>query len=374
MRVVWKLVWKDMLLLLRDRGGLFFTFVFPLLFAVVFGAIFESLTGVQRGRVPVILVDEDHSAESRAFVQRLGDAAQLAVDEVTRDEGLRRVRQGRRPACVILPPGFGAALAVRPAGPAPQVQLGIDPARRAEGMLVQAALMRFVLEDLKRSIPGAERFEPIRFEPIDIGVTRSAPKNFYAVSFPQGMMWGVIGCTAAAGVSIVVERRRGTLRRARVAPITLAHVLAGKAAACGIVCLAVLVVLTLFGWAAFGVSIQHPSLIGLAIVSTAAAFVGVMILLSLFGRSELSAIAICWGVLTLLAMIGGGMVPFMAMPQWLQTVGAVSPVRWAIGALEGAMWREYTLAELARPCLILWTTGIACFAVGVLGFRRLEPA
>lgn len=374
MRIVWALARKDLLLLSRDRGGIFFTFVFPLLFAVVFGAIFENLTGVRRGRVPMVLVDEDQSAESRAFVQRLMDSPNVGPDLLPRAEALKRVRQGNRPVCVILPAGFGAALAQRPLGPVPQVEIGIDPARRAEAMLVQGALMRHMVDELRREFPSMERFEPVSFQSIDIGIDRAAPKNFYAVSFPQGMMWGVIGCTAAAGVSIVVERRRGMLRRMRIAPVTLTQVLAGKAVASLVLCCAVLAMLVLFGWLAFDVVPRRADLVALAIVSTAVAFVGLTILLSLFARSELSAIAVCWGVLLLFSMVGGGMVPFMAMPAWLRAIGTVSPVRWALQALDGAIWRQYSASEIVLPCLVLWAMGLVCFVIGVLGFRRMERA
>ena len=48
MREIVALVAKDLTLLLRDRGGFFFTFIFPLVFAVFFGTIFSGSGGESR--------------------------------------------------------------------------------------------------------------------------------------------------------------------------------------------------------------------------------------------------------------------------------------------------------------------------------------
>jgi ABC-2 type transport system permease protein len=47
----------------------------------------------------------------------------------------------------------------------------------------------------------------------------------------------------------------------------------------------------------------------------------------------------------------------------------VSPVKWGILALEGALWRGFTLGEMAVPCLVLLGVGVTGFAVGARLFR-----
>jgi ABC-2 type transport system permease protein len=70
-----------------------------------------------------------------------------------------------------------------------------------------------------------------------------------------------------------------------------------------------------------------------------------------------------------LAMLGGAMIPQFFMPKWMQTIGIVSPVRWAVMAIEGGVWRQFTPAEVAMPCLILISIGLICFALGTRGLR-----
>jgi ABC-2 type transport system permease protein len=53
------------------------------------------------------------------------------------------------------------------------------------------------------------------------------------------------------------------------------------------------------------------------------------------------------------------------MPEWLERVSNFSPVKWAILAMEGAIWRGYSFAELLPSCGILLAVGGVCFFLGV---------
>jgi ABC-2 type transport system permease protein len=71
-----------------------------------------------------------------------------------------------------------------------------------------------------------------------------------------------------------------------------------------------------------------------------------------------------------MAMLGGGMIPLIAMPRWLQSASYISPIRWGIFALEGAIWRDLTVTEMFIPCAVLFGIGIVSFSLGVLMLRR----
>src|SRR5207249_11671896 len=79
MRAILAMVGKDLRLLARDRMGFFFTFVFPLMIAIFFGAMFSGGSREPRG-LSIAVVDEDQSAESRAFSGMLGSVPVLDVE------------------------------------------------------------------------------------------------------------------------------------------------------------------------------------------------------------------------------------------------------------------------------------------------------
>ena len=72
------------------------------------------------------------------------------------------------------------------------------------------------------------------------------------------------------------------------------------------------------------------------------------------------------------AMIGGGMIPLIAMPSWLVTLSDYSPFKWSIYSMEGVVWRDFTFVEMLTPCGILLAIGAAFFAFGVWAFHRGE--
>jgi ABC-2 type transport system permease protein len=57
------------------------------------------------------------------------------------------------------------------------------------------------------------------------------------------------------------------------------------------------------------------------------------------------------------------------MPDWMQRVSDVSPVKWAILALEGAIWRGFGAAEMALPVGVLLAIGGVSLVLGLKLFR-----
>jgi len=66
----------------------------------------------------------------------------------------------------------------------------------------------------------------------------------------------------------------------------------------------------------------------------------------------------------MLARVCGAMTPLFVMPAWMRTLGTISPIKWSILAIEGAVWRNFTPLEMLKPCTILIAIGIATFGVG----------
>jgi ABC-2 type transport system permease protein len=73
-----------------------------------------------------------------------------------------------------------------------------------------------------------------------------------------------------------------------------------------------------------------------------------------------------------MAMVGGGMVPLLFMPSWLRPFSQISPVKWSVFALEGAIWRNLRPTEMITPCLVLLAIGISAFSLGVIMLRRQD--
>ena len=223
---------------------------------------------------------------------------------------------------------------------------------------------------------GPEGFQFANIESID--VTRAIDPNSISgqmlksksqwdISFPQAMLWGVLGCVAGFSISIARERSQGTMTRLHIAPISQFQVLLGKALACFLAVLLVVAMMPCLGMV-LGLSPDSFGLLLLATLSIAICFVGIMMVMSLLGKTEQSVSGSGWAINMIMAMLGGCMIPVMFMPGFLQQLSVISPVRWAIMALEGAIWREYSVSEMLLPCGVLVSVG----AIGLtLGTRML---
>jgi ABC-2 type transport system permease protein len=413
---------KDLRLLVRARASLFFTFVWPVLIAVGFGLLLGGGSN-QQSTIAVAVADEDGSPASRAFVDRLATGGELDVVTMSRADALAAVRRGRRTASIIVKQGFGSASDRMFYGQPPEVELGIDPGRKAEAGMLEGVLMkhgaarlqglfgdpaagresvararqalppagtsgsadatlrllgeldRFLTEGPpskptdERAASGSGGWQPLSIVKIGVTGERRGPRSTFDFTFPQGVLWGIIGCVMAFAVGLVVERTHGTLVRLQTAPLSRAQLLGGKALACYTAALVVQVLLYTIGMSVFGIQVPSIARLALAMVSIATAFVGLMMIVASLGRNEQATSAAGWAIMMPFTMIGGGMIPLFIMPAWLVRLSALSPVKWAILALEGATWRQFGWSEMLLPCGILLVVGLVAFTAGTRLFR-----
>ncbi len=432
MRAVWTLAVKDLRLLVRDRVSLFWVLAFPLLMALFFGSLFGG-DGGERSAMGVVVVDES-PGEGASFIRRLDASEGLEVDTVaTLDQARDLVRAGKRVAFVHVRPGFrdgGFAMFGRGRDDAPALAVGVDPGRSAEkgllqGLVTQALFsgmteqmsdptrMLVQTQEARAGLASAAELDPERRESLVAlmdaldGVSRSQalvatdptptasaggfstegmlesvdvirseggqPRSPFDVTFPSSIVWGLMGCATAFATSMVRERRAGTLLRLRVSPLSRAHILAGKGLACMLAGLITSALLLGFGVVALGVRVGDPILLLLALGGAAACFTGIMLVMSVIGKTESAVAGGSWVVMMPLAMIGGGMIPLIAMPPWLLTASHASPFKWAIIAIEGAVWRDFTLAQMLPALGILLAIAIVLFSAGVMVMKRRDP-
>lgn len=359
MRLLLTLALKDLRVLTRDRMALFWALGFPVLFALFFGSIMKAGAELETPAVPVVLVVEP-SAPIPEHIALLGRAladAGLSVTTKSRAQAERAVAQGEAALFFDVPkPQTWSSL-----------EIGVDPARRAEASYATAVLRAVLTSALAKELPVLPPFETH----VVAGAGRFAANGFVLV-FPAMIVWGLLGCAAAFSVALVSERASGTLLRLYAAPVSRVRLIAGKALACGLACAASVLLLSAVGIVGLHVSIEDLIKYLAASLAAIACFVGVTQALSVLGNTEQAVAGAGWSTLIVLAMCGGAMVPEVLMPSWLVSLSAFSPVRWAIVALEGAIWRGTPWLELAHPLLMLSAVGAVCFALGALTLRARE--
>jgi ABC-2 type transport system permease protein len=393
MRAIYALGLKDLKLLFRKKGALFFALVWPLLVSIMFGFIFGG-SGPRPMRLGVAIADDDRSASSQEFVTQFSSRAGVDAVRMTRREALDEVRLGRRVAAIVLQKGFGEAQDRMRAGvfsgASPRIEIGIDPSRQNEAGILQSLLFEQATRPLRQLLTAttgamfddasggatnggsgtARGWQPLELVRQDVTRQSSGPRNNFEITFVQGMLWGIIGCIMSFAVSLVAERTHGTFVRLRMAPVSAAQLLGGKALACFVTLLLMQAMLLTVGTLFFGMRVTSPLLLAAAMLSASTAFVGVMMLIASLGRTEEAASGAGWAIVMPMAMLGGAMIPLIAMPAWMISVSHASPIKWAVLALEGAIWRGFGPGDMLLPCGILLSVGILSFAAGSRALQR----
>ncbi len=215
---------------------------------------------------------------------------------------------------------------------------------------------------------------PIQIQSTTLSNENSAPPSTFAVTFPQGLAWGFVGCIGAFGAGLAEERRRGTFMRLLLAPCNIASVLAGKSLACFTTCIAMSIFMLLVATLGFHVSVANWPLLALAIATCSFAFSGFTMALSGLFKNEGSARSAGNAIVLVLVMIGGGTIPLAFMPPFLRTASQMSPFSWAILAIEGAVWRDFAFTEMLPPLCILLFIGALGFVLGNLFIQKSARA
>jgi ABC-2 type transport system permease protein len=185
-------------------------------------------------------------------------------------------------------------------------------------------------------------------------------------------MWALVGVCMSFAISIVHERLIGTFLRLRLAPISRSQILLGKGLGAFLAALGATTLLLLFAAVVFHVRMENPRELAAAILAASFCFVGLMMLIAVLGRTHQAVAGAGWAILLVMSMTGGGMIPLIAMPAWMQTVSNFSLVKWGVLALEGAIWRGFSWGEMALPLGILVGTGAAAFLIGATLLSRSE--
>ncbi len=412
---------KDLRVLLSDKGNIFWVFGFPVLFALFFGAIYSG-AGKGPSGMKIAVVDEDKSEFSSSYISKLESDEALTVVHLTRDEAIEQVRKGKVSAAVILNEGFGDGFEALFNSDEPKLEIASDPSRRMESGYLQGLLAKAQFEALgdkfvdqewlrgqvklwRDELESSNTLETgqaklylnffdsfdtllkdsndvgfgagfegdmINFAKLDVNREYEGPIAPFQITFPQVLLWGFLMCTSTFAVSIVKERTNGTFNRLRIGPLGYAHILGGKGLACFVTCIFIVCILFFGAKVIFKMPMGNFALFILGLFCTILCFVGLMMFVCTLGRTEQSVGAAGWAILMIMGMFGGAMMPLTFMPSWLRPFSHFSPVKWGILALEGAIWRDFSFAEIISPCLVLLAIGLTFFLLGVVMLQRQD--
>ncbi len=418
---LWATILKDVRVLGRDRLGLVFMFVMPVLLVLI-------VTGMQRGtfdllnknRLPLLVCDKDTGAASRQFIRAVDTMGLFEVRLIpgTQNEDMIRERLFRKEAlvAVVLPADFSAQVnaraslvagkALKSFGLADSVggeigKISESPLtfyyhpvlqesfrRSAEGSLYSALQLvesRQMLKTLYFSINDKELPDTLENELLsnsqkisEIPVSRNDSRKEPTVSqhnVPAWTIFAMFFVVVSLGSGIVREKRSGSFIRLKTMPTSYVLAILSKQ----ITYLGVTMMQTVL---IFAIGVWVFPLVGLPRLDLPDDWPALVIVSLLCGWCAVSY-AICVGVfaeteeqangfgvisIVILAAIGGLMIPDFIMTGPFRTAMKFSPLHWCLDAyyglfLEGGKLKDVWSNVLSLVLIIAGLQGIALWGL-----------
>jgi len=324
--------------------------------------------------LPLVVLDQDKSASSRALVIQLENTGTFALQEQAYDMDIIRdgMDRGQIYAALVIPPGYASEVESSTGRPTLQVLLNgaeVTPAttalRTIEGVASRAS-ERIMIERLGMSASDFAGFEPS----MRVWFNESLSEAFYSTPAEMALMLEFTILLFAA-LSFSRERELGTLEQLLVMPFSSFEIIAGKAVPViivGFVDFVLMLGVVHFG---FGVPIRG-SLTLLLVLALGYILVelGKGMVISVLSRTQHQAFLLVMLVGMADFMFTGYAAPVEAMPVFMQKIALFIPANHFLNIVRSIMLKGAGLDVLWPSVLALILLGTVIIAVSWRFVRR----
>lgn len=368
------IVRKEFIHIVRDPRTLGVMFVLPIVQLVLLG--YASSSDVRN--IPLALLDNDRSAESRQLLDSYLASGQFQLEFVVDSEAelTRLIDAGAVKAGLIIPRGYGREIAARQQVSVAFFIDGSDPsvantALSSARLIGQAHGNALMLETIERR--GAINMQA----PIDIRTRVWYNPDMLSVYFMIPALIGLIlqlQATMLTSGAIVRERERGTIEQLIVTPIRPFELMLGKTLPYMLVAFFMVIEVLVVGSFWFKVPIRgnivfllFASLLFLLVV------LGLGLMISTVASNQQESMLLTIATILPSVFLSGFIYPISGLPQWLQAVSYVIPLSYFIDIVRSTMLKGVGFDVLASKVLILGLFAAVLLIVASLRFKkRLE--
>jgi ABC-2 type transport system permease protein len=387
-----RIAWKDLLDLFRNRLGLVMLILMPLFMMVMVGYIYPSNNTLTN--VPVALANQDapyypySTAGSQYFLSVLyainNSTGMLTITNATgADEIKDLVQKGDVEGGIVIPSNFTQNIINREQGTViivtdqsnPQVSATIQAALTVVFQKMGTALAQNNVETLPNQTTVNDNNSLAIVQPYNIQTEGVVPGHFSYFDFiAPGIVAMTVMMSVMTGLPAAIshEREMGTLDGMMVAPINRLSIILGKTlaqTARGLVQGAIILTLATV---LFGVTIHGSILlvIGLLLLGVFS-FVGLGVVLTSFAKDQETAMMLMMTLMFPMMFLSGVFFPIQQMPWYMQDISKVLPLTYASQALRKVMVLGAGIPDIGTELTILIVFGAVMTAIAVPVFRRV---
>jgi len=382
MSVLW-IAQVNVIRLLRDRMGLFFIFLLPIVLIVVLGTVFGGRTAPRLG-----IVATGSGALGDELVRTIeGGDMRLEVTRVTSTADLRTaVERGTLEMGLVIPDGYDAALR---SGRDAQVTVLAQPGRdlaleQGVAAAVAAEAARVTAARLAQARSGvtlddglaAARAAAASVAGVDVAVqdtgTRIFPANLgmFSLGAQSQLVLFMFLTSMTAATQLILTRQLGVSRRMLSTPTPVGSILVGEMLGRFGVAMIQGIFIVLLSALVFGVSWGDPFAAAVLVVMFALVGTGAAMVVGAFANNPDQAGT--FGVFAGMALgaLGGAMVPIEIFGEPMRTIAHVTPHAWAIEGFRALLFEGGDVVRIAPQLGVLGAMSLALIAVATVRLRR----
>lgn len=385
-----RIAWKDLVELFRNRLGLVLLIVMPLFMMAMIGFIYPS-NGTTVTDLPVALLNDDtgfggSTIPSQTFImglQQINDQTHMLVlsDASSMDEIKDKVQTGELNGGIVIPENFSASLL---SGEQGTIIIVVDQSNPTISATLQAALtatfnqMGTLLAEqnvqlLNSSVTADNALAIVQPYSVQTeGVVPGNPSYFDFIA--PGIMAMTVMMSVMTGLPVAIsqEKEIGTMDGMMVAPINRLSIILGKTfaqTARGLLQGAIILALSvgLFGVAIHGNLLLVFGLLLLGVFS----FVGLGVVITSFAKDQETAQMMMTTLMFPMMFLSGVLFPIQQMPWYMQSVSKFLPLTYAADALRKVMVLGADIPAISTELVVLIVFGAVMTAIAVPVFRRM---
>jgi ABC-2 type transport system permease protein len=419
---LWSTILKDIRILTRDKLGLIFMFVMPIVLAVVITAVQNStFEMLNTNTVPMLLCNRDTGEAGKQLESAIGKAGMFRIQTVSATENddaiSSRMHTKDAVIAIIIPSDFSSKIKQKANETAVKAlkNFGMQAdSIKTDSSQVQPITLLYhpvLQETFRHSIQGAlrsalqvvqnkevlrslyfnlnEKAMPDSMEKElmagqvainEIPVSRSGSRNIPNASQHNVPAWTVFAMffiVISLGGSVVREKLNGSFVRLKTLPTNyLVSLLSKQFTYLFVTVLQAAVVFSLGIWLFPSMGLPRLNMpadvFGVAIVTLICGWCAVSyaIMIGVFAKTQEQSNGIGAVSIVLMAAIGGLLVPSFAMPQSFQFVMKLSPLHWCLEAYYGLFLEGGKLKDVVMNILPLLGITFIIQVITLYGLKR----
>lgn len=365
----------------KDKGNIFFTFIFPLILVFVLGSQFGG-----SGNAGSVTVSGPDSELRTEVVEQL-ESNDVSVSQADHDDMLEQVARGRTDAGLVIDDEAAAAFAN---GEPAELEIiaGSSSTSTVAQQHIQVAVGNLDLHQLQVSaLEGAGASADDAAQALEGAAGQVAEPTLTVSSVDQlseefqGLGQFDLGAssqlllftflTSLAGSSTLINaRRQGVMGRTLASPVSTLQAIAGQSLGRWVIAFFQGGYIMLATWLLFGVDWGNIALSLLVLAVFALVAAGAAMVLGSILDNEGAAVGAGVGLGLVLAAIGGGMMPLEIFPDTMRTIAHITPHAWGYDAFAAIQRNNGNLVDVLPQLGVLIAMAAAVLLLGTWLLRR----